>query len=350
MSYSNPIRFGTNSGLTNYTSSDLWLPVYGGEVLAAFDTSLNFAGKVKMRSIESGTTAKFPVTWKIGSEYHEVGSELLGLDSPLREASISLDDRPLVSHFELDDIDVAFAHFEYRAEMAAQTGKELAKQLDKRIACLIAKSASDNTAGNAGGSPFPALNGTSGVVTNTNTAPQSGVYGDAQAAGLLDSLETLAIAFDEKDVPADQRYVMVRPGMWYALRNLGVPMTAGVAQADVKITGGGALNNNAMFGQPTGAMSYDQSLTHLGWQIYRSVNAPFGTDLSSAAIPAKYRVNFTNTQAIVWHPDCCGVVQKIGIATEMERDVRRQSDFMVAKMLTGGGTLRPYCAALIHSA
>lgn len=336
MSYSNPIRFGTNSGATTPTPSDLWLPVYGGEVLAAFDTSLNFAGKVKMRSIESGTTAKFPVTWKIGSEYHDVGSELLGLDSPLREATISLDDRPLVSHFELDDIDVAFAHFEYRAEMAAQTGKELAKQLDKKIACLIAKAATDTTATGAGGAPFPALNGSSGVTDNTSLDAND----DSAATALLNELETAAIEFDNKDVPMDQRYCMVRPSLWYAVRNLGVPYGSGS-----NITGGGALNNNAMFGQPTGNTGYDQSLTHLGWQIYRSVNAPWGVNVNSG--PTKYQYNFSTVWALLWHPDCCGVVQKIGISTEMERDVRRQSDFMVAKMLTGGGTLRPYCAKIL---
>lgn len=337
MSYSNPIRFGTNEGLGSAkTPSDLWLPVYGGEVLAAFDTQLNFAGKVKMRSIESGTTAKFPVTWKIGSEYHEVGSELLGLDSPLREATISLDDRPLVSHFELDDIDVAMAHFEYRAEMAAQTGKELAKQLDKRIACLIAKAAVDSTATGAGGSPFPARNGTAGVTDNTNLDANN----DVAASNLLDELEAAAIEFDNKDVPTDQRYCMVRPSLWYALRNLGVPYGN-----TPTVLGGGALNNNAMFGQPTGNTGYDQSLTHLGWQIYRSVNAPWGTNVTG--VPAKYAYDFSTVWALLWHPDCCGVVQKIGISTEMERDVRRQSDFMVAKMLTGGGTLRPYCAKIL---
>lgn len=339
MSYSNPIRFGTNSGLTNYTSSDLWLPVYGGEVLAAFDTALNFAGKVKMRSIESGTTAKFPVTWKIGSEYHEVGSELLGLDSPLREATISLDDRPLVSHFELDDIDVAFAHFEYRAEMAAQTGKELAKQLDKRIACLIAKAATDTTATGAGGTPFPALNGTSGVTDNTALDGND----DAAAVAMLNELEAAALEFDNKDVPTDQRYCMVRPGLWYALRNLGVPTAAGTTNL-IGTTGAGALPQNAYFGQPNGSMGYDQALTHLGWQIYRSVNMP---TTNVTGVPAKYAYNFSTVWALLWHPDCCGVVQKIGISTEMERDVRRQSDFMVAKMLTGGGTLRPYCAKVL---
>jgi hypothetical protein len=342
MSFSNPIRFGTNSGLAtaDQLSSNLWLPVYGGEVLAAFDTALNFAGKVKMRSIETGTTAKFPVSWKIGSEYHEVGSELLGLDSPMREANISLDDRPLVSHFELDDIDVAMAHFEYRAEMAAQTGKELAKQLDKRIACLVAKAATDNTTGGAGGAPFPTRLGTDGIVTNGDLD----AYTDVGATALLNELETLAIQMDERDVPADQRYVMVVPGLWYALRNLGVPYS-GATSGNV-VTGGGALPQNAYFGQPTGALGYDQSLTHLGFQIYRSVNAPWGTNVTN--VPAKYQVNFTKVRGLVWHPDCCGVVQKIGISTEMDRDVRRQSDFMVAKMLTGGGTLRPYCACILR--
>jgi hypothetical protein len=222
--------------------------------------------------------------------------------------------------------------------MAAQTGKELAKQLDKKIACLIAKAAVDNTTGGAGGAPFPTRLGTDGIITDGDLDE----YNDTGATDLLNQLETLAIAMDERDVPTDQRYVMVVPGLWYALRNLGVPTAA------TTVTGGGALPQNAYFGQPSGSMGYDQSLTHLGFQIFRSVNVPWGTNITTG--PAKYQADFRNVRALVWHPDCCGVVQKIGISTEMERDVRRQSDFMVAKMLTGGGTLRPYCACILRDA
>ena len=81
--------------------------------------------------------------------------------------------------------------------------------------------------------------------------------------------------------------------------------------------------------------------------VQSSVNMP---TTNVTGVPAKYTVDFTNIQGLLWHPDCCGVVQKIGISTEMERDVRRQSDFMVAKMLTGGGTLRPYTACLLKTA
>ena len=39
-----------------------------------------------------------------------------------------------------------------------------------------------------------------------------------------------------------------------------------------------------------------------------------------------------------------------GIKTEIDRDVRRQTDFTVSKMYTGGGVLRPVCAGIVTTA
>lgn len=93
------LRYGKNTVNATPTVTDLWLPVFGGEVIAAFDEQNLFDKMVTKRTISSGTTAKFPATWKMGSEIHEAGAELLGLQTELREYSISLDDRPVVSHF-----------------------------------------------------------------------------------------------------------------------------------------------------------------------------------------------------------------------------------------------------------
>lgn len=117
MSLANLIRYGKDGPAGSF--DDMWLPVFGGEVLMAYAERNLFLDKVDYKSITSGNSAKFPATWKIGSEYHEAGAELLGLDVETREYTITLDDRPLVSHFTVDDIDEMMSHFETRSKFAA---------------------------------------------------------------------------------------------------------------------------------------------------------------------------------------------------------------------------------------
>ena len=45
-------------------------------------------------------------------------------------------------------------------------------------------------------------------------------------------------------------------------------------------------------------------------------------------------------RAIAWQTDACAVVEKMAITNEMFRDVSRQDNLFVSKMLSGGGTLR----------
>ena len=52
----------------------------------------------------------------------------------------------------------------------------------------------------------------------------------------------------------------------------------------------------------------------------------------------------------MWCPEAVGTVELIGVGMEMERDTRRQEDFMVARMAVGHGTLRPECAVEFKTA
>jgi hypothetical protein len=128
---SNAIRFGSNQALAAPAYDDLYLPVFGGEVLKRYDEYLTATKFLQRRTITSGNTARFPRLGGIGAERHAVGTKLLGLDAEQTQISITLDERPLVSHFRLDDIDEAMAHFEVRSEMARQAGLALAEADDQ---------------------------------------------------------------------------------------------------------------------------------------------------------------------------------------------------------------------------
>lgn len=339
MATTNLIRFGTDMALAaaSQSPSNMWLPVYGGEVITAFQEYNQFLDKVNYKTITSGTTMKFPATWKIGSEYHEAGTELLGLDVETKEYSISLDDRPLVAHFEVDDIDTAMSHFDVRNELASEVGRELARQMDRKIAALLINAA--RVSADTGTNSFP-------IGGNTYYGAQADFdesnWGlEQNAAQLIEAIGGICQAMDEKDVPVSDRVAVVNVPLYYALRKLGLPFYSGGTQN---------LTTQALWGRnDTGAagpkiqdsQGYQTPIDVLGVPVYCSNHIP-STNITTG--PSKYQGNFAKTGGVVFHKSAIAVLQMMGVQSEKFRDVRRQSDFMVSKMLMGGGALRPYCA------
>ena len=339
MSTSNLIRFGSNLALASPTPSDMWLPIYGGEVITAFQEYNQFLDKVNYKSIASGTTMKFPATWKIGSEYHEAGTELLGLDVETKEYTIALDDRPLVAHFEVDDIDVAMSHFDVRNELAAEVGRELGRQMDRKIAALLINAA--RVTADSGTNSFP-IGGNDKVAADADL-DETDWGSEKSAATFIENITKISKQMDKFDVPATERCAVVNVDLYYGLRSLGLPYWSTQLQ---NVSGGGS----AVWGRnDTGAagpriqdtQGYQVPIDVLGIPVYCSNHIP-STNITTG--PTKYQGNFSYTGGVVFHKQAIGVLQLMGVQTEKFRDVRRQSDFMVSKMLMGGGALRPYCA------
>jgi hypothetical protein len=345
MATTNLIRFGSNLANASPAPSDMWLPVYGGEVITAFQEYNQFLDKVNYKTITSGTTMKFPATWKIGSEYHEAGTELLGLDVETKEYSISLDDRPLVAHFEVDDIDTAMAHFDVRNEIATETGRELARQMDRKIAALLINAARTTT--DTGTNSFPVGGNTllyGGATTGTSDFNSADWGTEANAAALIEW--KICQEMDENDVPVNDRCAVVNVPLYYALRKMGLPFSNGGTPS----YGTASANVGTLWGRnDTGTagprlqdtQGYQLPIDVMGIPVYCSNHLP-NTTISTG--PAKYQNTFGKSGGVVFQKSAIAVLQMMGVQSEKFRDVRRQSDFMVSKMLMGGGALRPYCA------
>lgn len=337
MATTNLIRFGSNLANASPTPSDMWLPVYGGEVITAFQEYNQFLDKVNYKSITSGTTMKFPATWKIGSEYHEAGTELLGLDVETKEYSISLDDRPLVAHFEVDDIDTAMSHFDVRNELAAEVGRELARQMDRKIAALLINAA--RVSADSGTNSFP-IGGKNAV--NANADLDETNWGSEQSAGtFIEVLTAICKQMDKYDIPTTDRCAVVNVDLYYGLRTLGLPYYSG----GIQNASGGSLwgrNDSGSAGpRIQDNQGYQLPIDIMGVPVYCSNHIP-NSNITTG--PAKYQGDFQKTGGVVFHKSAIAVLQMMGVQSEKFRDVRRQSDFMVSKMLMGGGALRPYAA------
>jgi hypothetical protein len=353
MTVSNPIRFGSNSALAAPTYDDLYLPIFGGEVLTRFNEYLSASASVKRQTIMTGNTAVFPRLGGIGAERHAVGSKLLGLPGQQSEITITLDERPLVSHFRLDDIDRAMSHFEIRSEMAAQAAQALAESQDRyTLRLLINASRKTPTAlygGSASTFPGGGIDG-AGTALSLSLQAAGARPTDDQIGTFLDGLDQIVERWDQLRVPFQGRKAFVDVPHWHGIRQFGSPRSASDLDAGRRPL---FLANDGVYGSGAGqeqfrnaVRDFNAAIDYNDIMITRTNLMPNGSDLSDDD-EAKYQGNFTATRAIVFQQEAVALAVKMGVMTEAERDVSRQDWLFVAKMLSGGGTLRAECAVEI---
>ena len=207
-----PVLVMSRSGQKNSAgdSSAMFLKVYAGEVLTAFEQASVTMDKHVIRSISSGISAQFPLVWKTASvEYAYVNSsgstattavELDGTAINKNEKVIPIDGLLLADHF-VNNLDEAMNHYDVRSIYAKEAGIILGTQWDKNVlqeGVLGARSSTLVTSGNGGA-----------VLTNASY----GTSGSTLGGGLFDAAEEL----DEKNVPENDRYMYVRPAQYYLM-------------------------------------------------------------------------------------------------------------------------------------
>lgn len=337
----NPIRLGANAMLAAPSPSDLWLPVFGGEVLTWFEEMNISMMFVRRKTIMSGSTSEFPLLHQFQAERHAIGTEMLGQDMPRGVRTLSLDDRPLVVPYEVDDIDRMLAHFDDRQELAEQAGKALARKMDKFNFRLILNAA--RTSADAAGSPFPGggIDQDGGALTDAAfPAAAQGDWDRASVIAFLEALEQVEIEWAENDYPEEGRNVACPFKLWWKLRNLGMPR----AGDDVTLRDWSGTLNQQVAGAPQIQQSQRRAfaLSFNGLPIWGTNHLPNGQNITTDE--AKYQGDFTKTRAIMSQQQAVGHLTLLDVVTETDRDVRRGVDFFVSKILTGGGSLRPEVA------
>jgi hypothetical protein len=283
----------------------LFLKVFPGEVMGAFDETNVMEGLHTIRNIQSGKSAQFPATGKATAAYHTPGNQLLGTNQINHAERIINIDSLLVSDVFVANIDEAMNHYDVRGEYAKQLGSSLARKFDQQtlqVAILAARAAATVTGGN-GGSQL------SNLSAKTD--------GDVLAGMVFDAAQTL----DEKDVPEDDRYCVIKPAQYYLL-----VQTTKVLNRD---WGG------------SGVYADGKVMKAAGISFVKSNNLPTSLISAEAGTNNAYDGDFTNTAASVFHKSAVGTVKLLGLATEKEYQISRQGTLMVAKYAMGHGILRP---------
>jgi hypothetical protein len=304
----------TRSGQANSTGSStaLFLKVYAGEVLTAFEQASVTMDKHVVRSINSGISAQFPLVWKTAStEYAYInasgntGTTAAKLDGTAinkAEKVISIDGLLLADHF-VNNLDEAMNHYDVRSIYAKEAGIALGTQWDKNIlqqGVLGARSAALVTSGNGG---------------SVLTAAGYGTTGATLAAGMFDAAQKL----DENNVPENDRYMFVKPAQYYLMAE-----TTNVINRDW----GGA-----------GTYSEGTVLKVAGIHIVKTNNLPT-TNITGGSVTT-HNGNFSTTVGLVMHKSSVATVKLINLAVETEYDIKLQGWWIVAKYAMGHGFIRP---------
>jgi hypothetical protein len=319
-----PTRFGTDVANTS-DERGLFLKVFGGEVYAAFSEKVHTMDKHVTRDLSAGKSSQFPKTWKVSAAYHSAGVEMLGQDTDETERVISIDGL-LVSHIGIYDLDEAMSHFQVRGTYTAELGKALARVFDQNVYRTIASTAAGNTAlpGAVSTSPFPDGNNiTSADVTGTLSAADNG-------SGWWEVMRDIQVQADASDY--DGAIHMVVPpatydSMMFAQVANGTANPFLFADKDHTFMQAGGPNRDATIGLRS-------------VQAYMSNLIPQSNDSANAEVKAKYRYDYSSVLGLAWGNEGVGTVKLIGMGMEQTRDVRRQEDFIVAKMAVGHGPLR----------
>jgi len=331
----------------------LWLTIFAGEVLTAFEIAVKLKDKVRTRSISGAKSAQFPATFRVNTRYHTPGTEILGQDVQANQVLVTLDDL-VVSDTFVAEIEELKNQYDVRSIYAMEHGRSQALFYDRVISNTLVASARNTTelfTGDGAGSSVTDQSDVSGTADFT-----------ASGADLISGVNLAKQKLDINQVPVETLpvYAVFKPVQWYL-----------VANSDKNINrfyndGNASLQRQALrtvsdieiiksiaplFGY--NVTTYDSGTNATG--IVASSDPPNpGTNCPAAGslpygqaiqanYPSKYQSDQTKTVGLVWVEAAAAMLNLKGITMESVWDPRRQGTLMIAKQAIGAGLLRSKC-------
>jgi len=345
-------------------TNKLWLPIWSGEVMTAYEQYRAFGSATESRTIASGRVAEFPIMGTVALKpAWGAGEELVGNtnDHTSKTIAVQLDARPIATHFELDNIDLMISQWEYRSELARQAGQTLANARDLQVGAYLVRAAAEGVL-----TDDPRL---ASVASGwRNSLADSPLYADAAFANLgtgdasaalllLSKLEDFMVHLQEIDADTGSVFCAVDPRTFHDIRALGVAREAAdlVGGAGRPFFGGVADAGGLGAGLRDGMMSLSDRLEYMGVTIIKTNHLPnFDADaaIQDEIGESRYNLKFgtAGVKAVIWQPKAVAQLNSTGLKVDTVDDIRRNTVFTVASMMGGTGVLRPECAAVVTTA
>jgi hypothetical protein len=326
----------------------LFLKVFSGEIISQYESKCVMKDLVRTRSIATGKSASFPLYGSATAKWHTPGDNILEAASgyltnfKYAERILTLDNM-LTANTLISDVDELINHWDVRSPIATELGRALAYAYDRFAMSTFWAAANTSTSPISGKS----ANGTDliGQIITKGTTNPTGTE-------IVDGLYEAQVALDNKDVPVDGRFCVVRPEQYQALLASPISLAtsprfskdfgSGVGDvskgtaAAVEIAGFRVLKSNLFPRENLAATALFVDANAVS-DVYGANGVGYGGTVSTANSMAK-------AWGICGHADAIGCVKKFDVTTEMERKIEYQGTLVVSKMMAGFGVLRPECA------
>ena len=331
-------------------ANKLWLPLWSGEVINAYDEYNVFENLITNKTISGGYSYEFPVTGTVAlNASWDAGEELMGGDSSSTTFKVNLDKRPMAAHFETDNVDLLVTQWDYRSELARQAGLTLANTRDKQIvsaliaASVVAPLASDPRGLVVANFPAPAVvaTGTSAIGVEVSQCTE------AIALSILQNIENYLVFMQENNYPVQNVYCAVPPKVFQVIRALGIPRSTSNFANVPMFTASDDYGAGAPIS--TGMNMLSDTLDYMGVKIIKTNHIPRSNLGSTPIGGAKYNLDCStvNIFGMIFQPEAVAGLSLMGMKVDTVQDVRRNTQFTVASMLKGTGILRPELCQLL---
>lgn len=315
----------------------LFLKMFGGEVLTAFERKLKILNAVSHKYAKHGKSASFPATGLATAKHHVAGESLYTTGTYLdgikaNEIEVFVD-RPLIGGpVAVDSWDEMVNHYDVRAPYAAQLAQAIGKVLDQRVLIAGILGARQTTATVTGlplGSSNLVAAGTAKGTQNGNTGASQALLTDGSA--ILASLFQAAARLDTNEVPEEGRFVAMDPTQYSAI-----------------VQNAAVLNKDFNGGISNGEFAGNKVYTAAGFTILKTNSYPRLTTTTPTGANNVYAVTTTisgttsNSAMLCFHSSAIGVVSWREMVMQADLDnVEYQADILLAKMSAGIKWLRP---------
>jgi len=350
---SDPAYTISRLGQDNFTGDvrGLFLQLFAGEVLTAYQKALIFEPLVRKRTINHGRSASFPMIGRTTAEYLTPGNEITGGKIRAGQRIIELDDL-LISSVFIPEIDEAINHYDVRATYSKECGLALARETEKNIARMLIKAA---------------------LATSTTLAAvlvqkysdfaeedfSDNVYiGDVAGDELDPSALAYSILMAQKEwaslgIDATGAVVVLPPDQYYAL--LDNRDASKLTYMDTRYGGTGGINGTvAPIIHGLRVINSQYLVPSALWNAGTGVtldNAPLANTAGSGRT---YQYDIPNSnglialsqkvRGLIFTKDAVAGVNLLSVSVESERQMIRQGTLIVAKKAEGYNVLRPASA------
>ena len=400
-------RTGVDNATTGSTGQGraLFLKLYAGEVLTAFQSKNIMMPLHRVRTISKGKSAQFPMTGKYrDASYHTPGKEIVPTAAKQGERIVSIDDLLVNAQF-IPNIDEAMSHYDIRSIYTQEAGFGLGKVADQNILRLAIKGALCETAAMAALTPgapmiqeyssFADEDFTQNVVIGATAGTSTDIAKSREPQSIAQAIMDAKRILMNADVPGepfvvlnnDTYFDMFKVSGTNPLNDLvifnrdiggsGSPMSGAVPQ----ILGMPVYVTNHLGSFSVGTTTWNSSLWTIASNVgqHKTGTTTWGSDQPLAAESyrtTQYDTGSTNHASwtsevdnvganatargtsiisavaqrvigLVMTVDAVATVKLMDLSVESEYQINRQGTLMVSKYAMGHNVLRPACAVAL---